>query len=103
GWQGEVQVVRPSRSWLEVTLSPLIEYSADLYTAQLVDVTERRSAEEQLRSALEKERRAVERLTELDQAKDDFVTNISHELRTPITSVIGYAEMLAAGDAGDLD
>jgi len=103
GWQGEVQVARPSRAWLEVTLSPLIEYSGNLYTAQLVDVTERRSAEEQLRSALEKERRAVERLTELDQAKDDFVTNISHELRTPITSVIGYAEMLAAGDAGDLD
>jgi len=103
GWQGEVQVARPSRAWLEVTLSPLIEYSCDLYTAQLVDVTERRSAEEQLRSALEKERRAVERLTELDQAKDDFVTNISHELRTPITSVMGYAEMLAAGDAGELD
>ncbi|MGO4340958.1 ATP-binding protein [Pedococcus sp. 2YAF34] len=103
GWQGEVRVAPPSHAWLEVTLSPLIEYSADLYTAQLVDVTERRSAEEQLRSALEKERRAVERLTELDQAKDDFVTNISHELRTPITSVIGYAEMLATGDAGDLD
>ena len=103
GWQGEVQVARPSRAWLEVTLSPLEEYGGDLYTAQLVDVTERREAETQLRSALEKERRAVERLTELDQAKDDFVTNISHELRTPITSVIGYAEMLSGGDAGDLN
>ena len=103
GWQGEVQVARPSRAWLEVTLSPLAEYGGDLYTAQLVDVTERRAAETQLRSALEKERRAVERLTELDQAKDDFVTNISHELRTPITSVIGYAEMLSGGDAGDLN
>ncbi|WP_406830700.1 ATP-binding protein [Pedococcus sp. KACC 23699] len=102
GWQGEVQVARPSRAWLEVTLSPLDEYDGDLYTAQLVDVTERRDAETQLRSALDKERKAVERLTELDQAKDDFVTNISHELRTPITSVIGYAEMLSAGDAGEL-
>ncbi|MGA8980290.1 MAG: ATP-binding protein, partial [Pedococcus sp.] len=103
GWQGEVQVARPSSAWLEVTLSPLAEYAGDLYTAQLVDVTKRREAEAQLRSALEKERRAVERLTELDQAKDDFVTNISHELRTPITSVIGYAEMLSEGDAGDLN
>ena len=103
GWQGEVQVARPSRAWLEVTLSPLEEYGGDLYTAQLVDITERREAEAQLRSALEKERRAVERLTELDQAKDDFVSNISHELRTPITSVIGYAEMLTEGDAGDLN
>ena len=103
GWRGEVQVAQPSLAWLEVTLSPLEEYAGDLYTAQLVDVTERREAESQLRSALEKERRAVERLTELDQAKDDFVTNISHELRTPITSVIGYAEMLSEGDAGDLN
>ncbi len=103
GWVGEVQVARPSLAWLEVTLSPLAEYAGDLYTAQLVDVTDRREAEAQLRSALEKERRAVERLTELDQAKDDFVTNISHELRTPITSVIGYTEMLTEGDAGDLN
>ena len=96
-------MARPSRAWLEVTLSPLAEYDGDLYTAQVVDVTERRAAEARLRSALDKERRAVERLTELDQAKDDFVTNISHELRTPITSVIGYAEMLSEGDAGDLN
>ncbi|HET8767531.1 MAG TPA: HAMP domain-containing sensor histidine kinase, partial [Pedococcus sp.] len=72
-------------------------------TAQLVDVTGRREAEDHLRAALDAERVANEQLTELDRAKSDFVTNISHELRTPITSVIGYAEMLASGEAGDLD
>jgi signal transduction histidine kinase len=86
-----------------VALSPLTDYGSDLYTAQLADVTERRAAEEKLRAALDAERRAVEQLTELDRAKDDFVTNLSHELRTPITSVIGYAELLGGGDAGTLE
>ncbi len=103
GWHGETSLEGQDDRWLEVTLSPLGTQDADLYTAQLVDVTQRTLANERLRSALDTERRAVEQLTELDRAKNDFVATISHELRTPITSVIGYAEMLALGDAGDLE
>ena len=102
-WHGEARVAAGPRPWVQVSLSPLVEHSEDLFTAQLVDVTGRREAEDHLRAALDAERVANEQLTELDRAKSDFVTNISHELRTPITSVIGYAEMLASGDAGDLD
>lgn len=103
GWHGEARVAAGPRPWVQVSLSPLVEHSEDLFTAQLVDVTGRREAEDHLRAALDAERVANEQLTELDRAKSDFVTNISHELRTPITSVIGYAELLATGEAGDLD
>ena len=41
-----------------------------------------------------------ERLRDLDRAKNDFVSTISHELRTPITSIVGYTEMLQDGVAG---
>jgi signal transduction histidine kinase len=34
--------------------------------------------------------------------KTDFVANMSYELRTPLTSIGGFAEMLAAGYAGEL-
>ena len=34
--------------------------------------------------------------------KTDFVANMSYELRTPLTSIGGFAEMLAAGYAGKL-
>ncbi|MBB6626774.1 PAS domain S-box protein [Nocardioides sp. KIGAM211] len=67
------------------------------------DVTERVQAQEALVEALETERRAVERLREVDQVKDSFVSSVSHELRTPITSIVGYLEMLSDGAFGDLN
>ena len=39
-------------------------------------------------------------LAELDQSKSNFVATISHELKTPLTSIIGYAEMLVEGLVG---
>lgn len=40
----------------------------------------------------EKERETVERLQELDQLKNDFVASVSHELKTPLTAIIGAAK-----------
>ncbi len=36
----------------------------------------------------------VERLEELNQSKSQFVANASHELQTPMTSIIGFSSML---------
>ncbi len=37
------------------------------------------------------------RLLELDEAKDDFLRGVSHNLQTPLTSIRAYAEQLASG------
>ncbi|MFH1900605.1 MAG: histidine kinase dimerization/phospho-acceptor domain-containing protein [Patescibacteria group bacterium] len=52
---------------------------------------------EQLAKELEK---ANIRLTELDQAKSDFVTITSHQLRAPITAITGYSSMLMEDSFG---
>ncbi|HMU74428.1 MAG TPA: ATP-binding protein [Elusimicrobiota bacterium] len=43
------------------------------------------------------------KLQELDQLKQDFVSNVTHELRSPLTSLRGYVEFLLRGSAGALN
>lgn len=73
------------------------------YVSTSEDVTDRVQAATALQEALDKERRAVENLREIDAVKDAFVSSVSHELRTPITSIVGYLEMLREGEFGDLN
>lgn len=42
------------------------------------------------------------KLRALDEAKDDFISMASHQLRTPLTSVKGYISMILEGDAGKI-
>ena len=53
----------------------------------LVDVTERRRMEDDLRAA-------AEALAASNSVKDEFVGLISHELRTPVTTIYGNAQLL---------
>jgi PAS domain S-box-containing protein len=55
------------------------------------DITERRRAEDALQRAMDSERLSVERLRELDQMKNTFLTAVSHDLRTPLAAVLGSA------------
>ncbi len=41
-------------------------------------------------------------LRRLDEAKDEFVSMASHQLRTPLTSVKGYISMVIEGDVGKI-
>jgi signal transduction histidine kinase len=43
-----------------------------------------------------------EKLKALDEAKDEFVSMASHQLRTPLTSIKGYISMVLEGDAGKI-
>jgi PAS domain S-box-containing protein len=87
------------------------------------DVTERRQVEEKLCAALnhelvatnrlavalERERAAAEHLRTLDELKSGFLQAVSHDLRTPLASVLGISltlqrgrGRLSPGDADDL-
>ena len=46
---------------------------------------------------------ANKHLKQLDQAKSEFVSIASHQLRTPMTGIMGYLSMLVDGDFGKVD
>ncbi len=43
-----------------------------------------------------------EKLRSLDEAKDEFISMASHQLRTPLTSIKGYISMMLDGDVGTM-
>ncbi len=59
--------------------------------------------QEKVNEATRKLRRTNEKLKALDEAKDDFVSMASHQLRTPLTSIKGYTSMVLEGDAGKIN
>ena len=61
----------------------------------MLDITDSRRAEQALRER-------AEGLEAADRVKTQFVANMSYELRTPLTSISGFAEMLHGGYAGKL-
>jgi PAS domain S-box-containing protein len=56
----------------------------------IFDISERKRGEQELLRALELER-AVRRLEEADEMKNTFLTAVSHDLRTPLTAILGTA------------
>lgn len=55
----------------------------------------------QLRSANEELQQDIEEKIKVDEMRKDFIANVSHELKTPIALIQGYAEGLTEGMAED--
>jgi hypothetical protein len=66
------------------------------------EVTKRKEAEDELKDALRKLEIANEELRQIDQIKDAFLSNVSHELKTPLISVMGYVGMILKEKVGPL-
>ena len=58
---------------------------------------------EELEDLLEKERNKVSRLKATGDLKSQFIYNISHELKTPLTNIKGFSKLMYNGEFGGLN
>jgi two-component system CheB/CheR fusion protein len=65
------------------------------------DRTELKQAEQARDALLVLEQAARKRAEAADQLKDEFVATVSHELRGPLTSMVGWLYILSTGEGDD--
>ena len=107
-WSDEYRIRRPdgALAWIhdETTLLTGADGEPLFLLGVLFDITERKRAEETLRESERRERDAAERLRALDDMKNTFLAAVSHELRSPLTSILGLSLTLErATDLTDED
>jgi signal transduction histidine kinase len=80
-----------------VTVEDLMAVASE--SAQILEYSARLEAREaELTRTAGALREANEKLTQLSLQKDAFLSQISHELRTPMTSIRAFSEILTEGD-----
>lgn len=94
----EKRFVRPDGSivWGLLKTSVVRDHSGqpDHLVGQVIDVTERREHEASLERLAADERSVADRLLELDDLKASFIAAVSHEMRTPLTALQGFSQLL---------
>jgi PAS domain S-box-containing protein len=68
----------------------------------LSDITATRLMSARLAEAVDRERAAAEHLRAVDEMKTTFLQAVSHDLRTPLTTILGIALTLERGGGGGL-
>lgn len=77
--QGDIHIKAPKNHDLNVIIR-ILDSNETEYVGIIYDVTE---------------------MKQIEKVHEDFISNISHELKTPTTSIIGFAETLLAGAKDD--
>ncbi|HEX2489654.1 MAG TPA: CheR family methyltransferase, partial [Blastocatellia bacterium] len=82
---------------ISLTASPIKNAQGEIIGASGIgrDITERKRADEAIRVAYEQESAARAESENANRLKDEFLATVSHELRSPLNSILGWARMLS--------
>jgi PAS domain S-box-containing protein len=95
-FQGYCPTVKGTPKWWDVSVSPMFNTLGNVESVLVVsrDISDRKHAEVERERLLTKEQKAREEAERANQAKDDFLAILSHELRAPLNPILGWAQLL---------
>lgn len=87
-------------AWLQINASCVGHQEGDpIYLAIYIDITnetELRQMQDQLEQQAEQLRSALDQAEEANRAKSDFLSRMSHDIRTPMNAILGMKDIAAA-------
>lgn len=93
----EQKYIRTDGTVIDVEItSCMINYNGQPATLSVVrDITERKKIEKILKKTLDENRLLLDKMIELDKAKTEFFSNMSHEFKTPLNIIFGIVQLLS--------
>jgi PAS domain S-box-containing protein len=89
-----------TRVWAMVGAAAISE-TDDRWMSFILDISDRKHAAVEREAAYQREHAARTQAEEATRLKDEFLANLSHELRTPMNAIIGWTHLLKSGRLDD--
>jgi PAS domain S-box-containing protein len=98
GFSAEILNYREDGStfWNELTLSPVPDHLGQLthFISVNTDISARKRLDQILHEKNVELQRATNMAEQANRAKSDFLSSMSHELRSPLNAILGFAQLL---------
>ncbi len=94
---GAIELFSSSRAHVPAKVQRTLEGVAGEVSMLLIQLRAEETRR-RIQADLEQAQQSAERLS---RAKSDFMARMSHEFRTPLNAILGYAQMLRSDDAGN--
>ncbi|MFQ5476395.1 MAG: ATP-binding protein [Nitrosopumilus sp.] len=96
-WRGEIKNKAKDGSfyWVKTVIVPSLSKDGKKeYIAIRTEITARKELEEKLQQNLKKSKDIIQQQKNIEKAKSEFLSMISHELKTPLTPILAYLSAL---------